>query len=89
LCLPPALRFNAETAPVAVARFAQAIGADDPAARVEELARLAGIERLRDLGVPESEFEEIAEAVIVRAGARSNPRPATAAEVAELLRSIW
>jgi maleylacetate reductase len=89
LCLPPALRFNAETAPVAVARFAQAIGANNPAARVEELARLAGIERLRDLGVPESELEEIAEAVIVRAGARSNPRPATAAEVAELLRSIW
>ena len=89
LCLPPALRFNAEAAPVAVARFAQAIGADDPAVRVEELARLAGIVRLRDLGVPESELDEIAEAVIVRAGARSNPRQATAAEVAELLRSIW
>ena len=89
LCLPPALRFNAEAAPVAVARFAQAIGADDPAARVEELARLAGIVRLRDLGVPESELEEVAEAVIVRAGARSNPREATAAEVTELLRSIW
>ena len=60
-----------------------------PAARVEELARLAGIVRLRDLGVPESELDEVAEAVIVRAGARSNPRQATAAEVAELLRSIW
>jgi maleylacetate reductase len=89
LCLPPALRFNAEAAPVAVARFAEAVGADDPAVRVEELARLAGIVRLRDLGVPESELEEIAEGVIARAGARSNPREATAAEVSELLRSIW
>ena len=89
LCLPPALRFNAEVAPDAVARLGEAIGADDPAARVEELARLGGFERLRDLGVPESELDEVAEAVIVRAGARSNPREATAAEVGELLRSIW
>ena len=56
---------------------------------LEELARLGGFERLRDFGVPEPELDEVAEAVVVRPGARANPRPATAAEVAGLLRSIW
>jgi alcohol dehydrogenase class IV len=46
LCLPPALRFNAEAVPDAVTRFAGALGVDDAPARVEELARLGGFERL-------------------------------------------
>ena len=46
-------------------------------ARVEELARLGGFDRLRDLGVPEAELDEVAEAVVARPGARANPRPAT------------
>jgi maleylacetate reductase len=89
LSLPPALRFNAQLAPEAVARFGQAIGSDDPASRVEELARLGGFTRLRDLGVPEDELDEVAEAAAKRAGNQANPRPATPAEIAELLRSIW
>ncbi len=60
LCLPPALRFNAEVVPEAVARFADMLGADDAPARVEELARLGGFERLRDFGVPESELDDVA-----------------------------
>jgi maleylacetate reductase len=89
LCLPPALRFNQPVVPGEIERFARALGAEDPSARVEELARLAGFERLRDFGVPESELAETAAAVVTRAGALANPRPATAADVAELLRSIW
>ncbi len=89
LCLPPALRFNAEVAPEAIGRFGEALGTDDPARRVEELAQLAGFSRLRDFGVPAEELDEVAEAAVGRAGARSNPRQATAAEAAELLRSIW
>ncbi|MBA2462511.1 MAG: iron-containing alcohol dehydrogenase [Actinobacteria bacterium] len=89
LCLPPALRFNAEVAPEAVARFGAALAATDPAARVEELGRLGGVERLRDFGVPEDELRQMAEAVVERAGAKANPRPASAAEVEDLLRSIW
>jgi alcohol dehydrogenase len=89
LCLPPALRFNEPVAGDAIARFGEALGSDDPTARVEELARLAGFTRLRDLGVPEGELEEVAEATVQRGGAKANPRPASAAEVAELLRSIW
>lgn len=89
LCLPPALRFNVEAVPAEVARFGEALGADDPAARVEELARLGGFERLRDFGVQEGDLGDVAEAVVTRAGAKANPRPATASEVAGLLRSIW
>ena len=89
LCLPPALRFNEPVAGEAIARFAEALGTDDAASRFEELARLAGFTRLRDLGVPEDELDEVAEATVVRAGAKANPRAAGAAEVAELFRSIW
>jgi maleylacetate reductase len=89
LALPAALRFNAEVAPEAIASFSEALGTDDAATRVEELARLGGFERLRDLGVPESELGEVAAATVERAGAKANPRPASAAEVEELLRSIW
>jgi len=89
LCLPPALRFNEPVAGAEIARFAGALGAPDAAARCEELARLSGFERLRDLGVPEDELDEVAEAAAVRQGALVNPRRASPAEIAELLRSIW
>jgi maleylacetate reductase len=89
LALPAALRFNAEVAPEAVRRFGEALGTDEPAARVEELARLGGFERLRDFGVPEDDLFEVAAATVERAGAKANPRPASAAEVEELLRSIY
>jgi maleylacetate reductase len=89
LMLPPALRFNAEVAPEAIARLGHALGTDDPARRVEELARLAGFERLRDFGVPEDELGEVAAATVERAGAKANPRPAGVTEVEHLLRSVW
>jgi maleylacetate reductase len=89
LALPLALRFNEEVAPEAVRRFGEALGTGDPAARVQELARLGGFERLRDFGVPEEDLAEVAAATVERAGAKANPRPATAAQVEELLRSIY
>jgi maleylacetate reductase len=89
VCLPPALRFNEPVAGAEIARFAAAAGAEDAAAKAEELARLAGFERLRDLGVPEPELPLVAEAAAERAGAKANPRPASAAEIADLLRAVW
>ena len=89
LCLPPALRFNEPVAADEIRTFGKAIGTDDPPGRVEQLARLGRFGRLRDFGVPEEELDEVAEATAVRAGAKANPRPATAAEIAELLRSIY
>lgn len=89
IALPVALRFNEPVAAAEIARFGEAMGTDDPVGRVEDLARLGGFGRLRDLGVPEDELEEVAEAAAARAGAQANPRPASPDEVAQLLRSIW
>ncbi len=84
ICLPPALRWNEQWAPVAVQRFRTAVGRD-----VEELTALGGVTRLRELGVPEPDLPELAEAAAGRAGNRANPRPATAAEIETLLRAVW
>jgi maleylacetate reductase len=86
ICLPPALRFNAEYLPPA---FGEALGTADPSARVEELARLGGIGRLRDLGIPREELPEVAELAAARPGARANPRKASAAEVLALIESVY
>ena len=89
VCLPAALRFNAEAVPEAVDRLATALRTDDAPSRIEELAALGGFGRLRDLGVPETGFEELAELIVARPGARANPRPASVEDVAELLRAVW
>jgi maleylacetate reductase len=84
LTLPEALRFNEEVAPDAVRRFREAVGAD-----VEELASLGGFARLRDFGVPKADLPRIAAATVERAGAKANPRPASAAEIERLLHNIY
>jgi maleylacetate reductase len=89
LCLPPALRFNGPVAAEAIDHFGKSLGTDDPAGKVEELARLGGFRRVRDFGIPEDELDEVAEAAAARAGAKANPRPASPAEIAELYRSIY
>jgi maleylacetate reductase len=89
LCLPPALRFNMPVAPEAMEGLGQALGTHDPVARVEELARLGGFERLRDFGIPEGELHAVAQATAARAGAKANPRRASTDEITELLRSIY
>ena len=76
ICLPAAMRFNGADQPL-------------PVERVEELARMCGFTRLRELGIPEEDLDELAEATAVRAGAKANPRPASPAEIAGLLRSVW
>jgi maleylacetate reductase len=81
ICLPAAMRFNASAVPAAVAVV--------PVETVERLARLTGFTRLRDLGVPADELDEVAQAAASRRGAQANPRPASPAEIAELLRSVW
>jgi maleylacetate reductase len=81
ICLPPAMRFNAPVVPDAMTAV--------PVERVEELARLGGFERLRDFDVPEADLDELGARAAARPGARSNPRPASPAEVAVLYRSVW
>jgi maleylacetate reductase len=84
LTLPHALRFNESVAPEAVRRLREAVGTD-----VEELARLGGFQRLRDFGVPKEDLPEIAAATVERSGAKANPRPASKAEVEQLLNNIY
>jgi maleylacetate reductase len=81
ICLPPALRFNADFVPPELL--------DGRAAeRAEELSKLGGFTTLTALGVPEADLPSLAEAIAQRPGARANPRPATPADVEALLRSI-
>jgi maleylacetate reductase len=89
ITLPPVLRFNEPVASAEIARFGEALGTSDPAARAQELALLGGYKRLRDLGVPENELTEVAEAAAGRPGARANPRPATPSQVLDLLQSVY
>ena len=89
ITLPPALGFNEPVASAEIARFGDALGTDDPVARVQQLALLGGYERLRDQGVPENELAEVAEAAAGRPGARANPRPATPSQISDLLRSVY
>ena len=81
ICLPAAMRFNEPVTPEAIAAV--------PIETVEKLAQLCGFTRLSDLGVPEEDLDEVAQATAVRGGAKANPRPASPAEIAELLRSVW
>jgi maleylacetate reductase len=81
ICLPPALRFNAEFVPPELG--------ENPAGRVEELARLGGIGRLGDLGVPREDMPQLAGTIAQRPGARANPRPAAPAEILALLESVY
>jgi maleylacetate reductase len=89
ICLPPALRFNGPVAAEEIARLGEAMRADDPAGRAQELARLAGFTLLRHLGVPRDGLGGVAEAAAQRGGARANPRPACPEEIRELYESVW
>jgi maleylacetate reductase len=82
ICLPPALRFNAEFVPPAL------LGGR-AAERSEELARLSGFTTLSALGVPQEDLPELAATIARRPGALANPRPASPGDVLELLRSVY
>jgi maleylacetate reductase len=81
ICLPPALRFNAEFVP-------DELLGGRAADRAEELAQLAGFTTLSALGVPKEDLPDLAETAAARPGARANPRPASPGEVLALLESI-
>ncbi len=84
ICLPVALDWNEQWAPLAVQRFRDAVGRD-----VRELTALGGITRLRELGVPEGDLATLAGAAAERPGNRANPRAATPGEIEQLLRAVY
>lgn len=86
--LPHAVRFNAEAAPDAVRIAADALGSDDAAQSLYDLAkRLGAPVALRDIGMPEDGLERAAE--LATQNPYSNPRPVEYAGVLELLRNAW
>jgi maleylacetate reductase len=82
ICLPPALRFNAEFVPPALLE-------GRAAERAEELKLLAGFTTLGALGVPKDDLSALAQSIAQRPGTLANPRPASPAEVLDLLRSVY
>jgi len=89
IVLAPVLRFNAAFVPDAVHRLGVVIGsANDAADRVEALTRLAGPTRLSELGVPEGDLRALAASAAERGGNRANPKPASPAEIEQLLRLV-
>jgi maleylacetate reductase len=89
ICLPPALRFNAEVAAVEIGRLAEAMQSDDPATRTEELAAIALDTRLRDYDVPRDDLGELSDATAQRGAAKANPRPASSDEIRDLFEAVW
>lgn len=89
ICLPPALRFNAEVAAAEIGRLAEAMESDDPATRTEELAAIALDTRLRDYDIPRDDLGELSDATAERGAAKANPRPASSAEIRELFEAVW
>ena len=88
--LPPAgAALQRAAVPQALAALASALAADDAPARVEELARLGGIRRLRDLGVPEDDSQSVAADPLPGGALGRIPEPPRVDDIEVLLRSIW
>ena len=86
--LPHAVRFNDEAAPLAIARVAGALGAEDAAVALFDLAeRIGAPTSLRALGMPEEKLAEAAQ--LAAEPPPTNPRPVTAENVLVLLRDAY
>lgn len=86
--LPHAIAYNAQAAPRAMVRLARALGAEDPAGALFELARDNGAPyALSALGMPESELDRAADLAVQNP--YWNPRPIERGAVRELLQRAW
>ena len=86
--LPHATRFNQDAAEAALKRVACALGVDDAATGLYDLARSAGAPTsLAELGMPEDRIEEAAR--FTSEDPPWNPRPVTLEAVLELLRDAY
>jgi maleylacetate reductase len=86
--LPHVLAFNAPAAPEATAALARALGADDPARALWDLAgRLGSPRSLRELGMAEGDIGRVVDLAV--ASPYANPRPVDAGDVEAVLRAAW
>jgi maleylacetate reductase len=88
IVLPHALAYNAPAVPDAMARIARALGTDDAASGLFELARSLGAPTaLRDIGMRESDIDRACE--IALANPYWNPRPLEAGPLKALFHRAW
>ena len=88
IILPHALAYNAPAAPDAIKRLRQALGADDPATALYDLAGAVGAARaLRDLGMPEGGIDRAVDLAL--ANPYWNPRPLERDGIRNLLKRAW
>jgi maleylacetate reductase len=86
--LPHTLAYNATAAPDAMTRIARALGRDDAARGMIELASSLGAPvALKDIGMPESELDRCAE--IASRNAYWNPRPVETGAIRSLLEDAF
>jgi len=88
IILPHALAYNAPAVRDAIKRLRQALGADDPAAALYDLAGVVGAARaLRDLGMPEGGIDRAVDLAL--ANPYWNPRPLERDGIRNLLKRAW
>ncbi len=86
--LPHVLAFNAPAAPDAAAALSRALGADDSARALWDLAGDLGAPRsLRDLGMSETDVERVVE--LAAESPYANPRPVDRADLDRIVRAAW
>jgi maleylacetate reductase len=86
--LPHAIAYNAAAIPAALSRIERALGSDQPAATLYDLARANGVPySLRDLGMKQSDLERAADLAVENA--YWNPRPIERAGILALLQNAW
>jgi maleylacetate reductase len=86
--LPHVLAFNAVAAPEAARQIAQAIGADNAAMGLYDLAsRLGATMALKNLGMPENGIEKAA--ALAMSNKYPNPRPLQRDAVRDIIAAAW
>jgi alcohol dehydrogenase class IV len=88
IVLPHVVAYNAAAAPDAMARLGRALGAENPALGLFELARVIRAPRaLKSLGMPESGIERAADLAL--ANPYWNPRPLDREAIRDLIADAW
>jgi maleylacetate reductase len=88
IVLPHALAYNAPAVPDAVAALSRALGTDDPARALFDLAGRLGAKRaLKDIGMPQDGIEHACD--IALKNPYWNPRPIERAGIATLIARAW
>ncbi len=88
ILLPHSIAYNATAAASGTRRVADALGVEDAALGLHELARdLGAPTALRDAGVTESDLDTVAE--IIAGGSFHNPEPVSAGRIRALLQNAY